>query len=305
MSGSNAAAESVASAPTSSARHLLAAARPRQWVKNLLVFAAPAASGGLFEMDVGLRAVGAFVAFCLVASGVYFLNDVRDVEEDRLHPRKRERPIAAGLVSPVAARATGISLLVTGALLAARTEPRLLVVLAVYLIITSAYTFGVKRVAVVELGAVSSGFILRAVAGGVAASVPISAWFLIVTSFASLFMVAGKRQGEFIHMGEARGDTRQSLRAYTLGYLRSVWVLSASVTVTAYCLWAFEQSEASGGSVPLHEISIAPFVLALLKYALTIEAGDAGAPEEVVLADRAILGAGLVWAVLYGAAVYG
>lgn len=294
----------VAVRPRSLARGLVSAARPRQWIKNLLVFAAPAASGRFTDGDVLLAAVGAFLAYCMTASGVYFLNDVRDVVEDRLHPRKRYRAIAAGSVPRGLASVFGVLLLALGLGVAAVVEVRLLVVLGAYLAITTAYTYGLKLVPVVELAVVASGFILRAVAGGVAADVAISAWFVIVTSFGSLFMVAGKRQGEFMHLGEARSGTRRTLGVYTLGYLRFVWSLAAAVTVAAYCLWAFENAAAATSPLPLHQLSIAPFVVAVLTYALVIETGEAGAPEEVVLGNRTLQVLSLVWLVLYGAAVY-
>lgn len=290
--------------PRGLVRGLVAEARPRQWVKNALVFAAPAAAGQLTSPRVFLHAVAAFLAFSLIASGVYFLNDVRDVEEDRLHPKKRRRPVAAGDVSVPLAAVVGVLLLASGSMVAFMTEPRLLVVMVVYLAMTTAYTVWLKRVPVVELVIVSAGFILRAVAGGVAVDLPVSAWFVIVTSFGSLFMVAGKRQGEYMHLGEARTGTREALGVYTLGYLRFVWMLSASVSVAAYSLWAFENAAAAGSSIPWHQLSIAPFVVALLKYALVIDVGEAGAPEEVVFGDRTLQALALGWLLLYGIAVY-
>ncbi|WP_233517544.1 decaprenyl-phosphate phosphoribosyltransferase [Geodermatophilus marinus] len=271
--------------------------RPRQWVKNVLVFAAPLAAGSILDPDVLLPTLVAFGLFCLVASGVYLLNDVRDVEEDRRHPVKRFRPVAAGVLPPPVAVVAGV-LLLAGALVAAvlLTRPALAAVLGSYAGISLAYAYFLKDQPVIDLAVVASGFLLRGVAGGAAAGIALSQWFLLVAAFGALFMVAGKRYAELVAVGE-QAATRRSLKEYSASYLRFVWSLSAGVTCTAYSLWAFELREDSAG-FPWQTISIAPFVLALLRYAVDVDRGEAGAPEEIVLRDRVLLGLGTVWAVL-------
>ena len=281
---------------------LLRQGRPKQWVKNVLVFAAPAAAGRLTDGPVLLRSLAVFVAFCLLASGLYYLNDLADVDADRLHPRKRFRPIASGQV-PVRLAAVVAGLLVlTGAAICAALGWATLVVAAMYVGTTLAYSARLKHEVVLDLACVASGFVLRAIAGGTAANVPISKWFLIVAGAGSMFMVAGKRHAEFVEMGEDRGTTRISLQGYTLAYLRFVWMLSASVAIFAYALWAFED-----GAVKLEpvcaQLSIVPFTLALLRYALDIEQGHGGAPEDVVIGDRALQVLGLVWIITFGVGV--
>src|SRR4051794_18763381 len=174
-------------------RGIVRALRPKQWLKNVLVLAAPGAAGVLGQGDVLANVALAFVAFCAASSGTYLLNDVRDVEADRLHPRKRARPIAAGTVPGWLAVALAVVLLVAGLVVAASVGVKLLVVLAAYIALTSSYTLWLKHIEVVDIVAIASGFILRAVAGGAAAGVPLSRWFIIVASFGSLFIVAGKR----------------------------------------------------------------------------------------------------------------
>ena len=281
---------------------LLREARPKQWIKNLLVFAAPGAAGVLTQADALGSALLAFAAFCFVASGTYFLNDARDAEADRAHPEKRHRPVAAGLVSLQMALAVGALLLAAGFAVAAAVSLELLGLLALYVAIGVAYTLLLKHTAVIDIAVVASGFIIRAVAGGLAVGVPISRYFLIVASFGSLFMVAGKRHGEHIDLGPERGSVRATLSEYSREYLRFVWTMSSAVTITAYCLWAFEQSGGSG--VPWFELSIVPFVLFVLRYALLLGNGRGSAPEELVLRDRGLQLSALVWLLAYGAGVY-
>ncbi len=180
---------------------MLRAARPHQWLKNVLVVAAPGAAGVLLRPEVLGRAAIAFAAFCLVSSGTYLLNDAMDVHADRLHPRKRHRPVASGVVSLGLARIAAAVLLAAGVGLGLVANVWLAVVLAVYVVLMQAYSTVFKKVAVIELAIVSSGFVIRAIAGGVATDVPISTWFLIVTSFASLFIVVGKRHAEQLTLG--------------------------------------------------------------------------------------------------------
>ncbi|MEO5680547.1 MAG: decaprenyl-phosphate phosphoribosyltransferase [Acidimicrobiales bacterium] len=303
-------ANHVASAPSAAPRRspgrlggLLREARPKQWAKNVLVFAAPGAAGQLGDSGVLGRTLLVFAAFCCLASGLYFLNDLADVEADRLHPRKRRRPIASGVVPVGLAIAVATLLLLTGLGLSAALGWRTLLVGGLYVAATLAYSARLKHEVVLDLACVASGFVLRAIAGGTATNVLISKWFLIVAGAGSMFMVAGKRHAEFVEMGEDRGSTRVSLQGYTLAYLRFVWMLSSSVAIGAYALWAFED-----GAVKLDpvfaQLSIVPFTLALLRYALDIEQGHGGAPEDVVLGDRALQALGLVWLVTFAVGVH-
>jgi 4-hydroxybenzoate polyprenyltransferase len=192
------------------------AVRPRQWVKNLLVFAAPlAALGGPDTYDYRTvlgRVSVAFVVFCMAASSIYLVNDARDVEADRAHPTKRFRPIAAGVL-PVGI-AYGIAAALAAGCLAISwwLTPQLAAVMAVYLVIQLAYCFGLKHQAVLDISILSSGFLIRAIAGGVAGGIPLSQWFLLVMAFGSLFMAAGKRFAEVAgelhqHLPDVRVDT--------------------------------------------------------------------------------------------------
>jgi len=150
---------------------------------------------------------------------------------------------------------------------------------------------------------VASGFLLRAIAGGVAADILLSQWFLLVASFGSLFMVAGKRYSEIKAIG-AEAGTRKALERYSESYLRFTWMLAAVMVLISYSLWAFENRTYSALGIPWTAISIAPFTLGLLQYALEVDAGSAGEPEDVVLHDRVLQGLGLIWLLVISIAVF-
>ncbi|HEV7451314.1 MAG TPA: decaprenyl-phosphate phosphoribosyltransferase [Pseudonocardiaceae bacterium] len=276
--------------------------RPRQWLKNVLVLAAPFAGGYLFQLHV-LTAVGiAFVAFSLAASGVYLVNDVQDVEADRAHPTKRNRPIAAGVVAPQLALTVAVLLFVAAIGVSFLASTDLAIVTVVYIAVQIAYCLWLKHQPVVDIAIVASGFLLRAIAGGAAAAIELSQWFLLVAAFGSLFMVAGKRYAE-IRLAERTGaKIRKSLERYTASYLRFVWTLSATVLIMTYGLWAFQLSQINHSRWPI--ISLVPFVLAVLRYAVDVDGGNGGEPEEIALSDRVLQVLGGLLVLTLVAAVY-
>ncbi len=266
----------------------LRAMRPKPWVKNILVFAAPIAAGRLFDPYVLANTAWAFLSFCLVSASIYLINDVRDVESDRQHPKKRFRPIAAGELSTTTAMIMAVLCLAGAVALGLWISPMLLAVLITYWVLQVGYSVFLKNQPIIDLAMVASGFLLRAIAGGVASDIPLSQWFLLVASFGSLFMVAGKRYSEMIELGPEAG-TRASLRRYTPSYLRFVWAVSCSAVIMSYSLWAFETHERTPlWGVNWTALSIAPLTLALLRYAMRIDTGDAGEPEDVVMGDRVL-----------------
>lgn len=278
--------------------------RPRQWIKNLLVFAAPAAAGVLDQADHLWRTALLFAAFCLAASGTYCLNDAADAEADRAHPRKRLRPVAAGEISPRAAALFGAALLVSGVGLAALSRGWATTgIVALYVAVTTTYTFWLKHQAVLDIVAVASGFVVRAVAGVVGTDLPLSDWYLIVASFGSLFLVAGKRSTE-LNLGDGAGEHRKSLVAYSPPFLLFVRAVSAGITLLAYCLWAFERADLADGGFPWFQLSIVPFTTAILRYALVHSMEEHAGPEDIVLGDRTLLVVGAVWAITMAFGVY-
>ncbi len=287
---------------------LVRTARPKQWLKNVLVFAAPGAAGVLDNWPQFGKAVLAFVAFCFAASGIYFWNDALDVDADRRHPRKRFRPVAAGVISPRLAQVVGTVLTLAGLALAAATGRwQTVAVVAVYVVTTLLYSAWLKHVAVVDLVTIASGFVLRAAAGAVAVDVPMSQWFVLCTVFGSLFIVVGKRYAEMREMDgsdEELADVRSTLAHYSPGYLRTVLAISCGAALVSYCQWAFETKEQSATTWPFYELSIVPMLTALLRYALVLEAGHGAAPEEVFASDRWLQFLGLAWIVIFGLGVY-
>lgn len=299
---------------SSPARHrrrpppLVRALRPRQWAKNVLVVLAPAAAGQLGHGSVALRTLGTFVVFCVTASGCYLLNDVLDAAQDRQHPVKRHRPIASGALPVPLALTVAVILGVGGIVLASPIGGwGLSVVLVAYAAVSISYSLWLKHEPVLELAMVASCFVLRAIGGGVAAGIYLSNWFLIVTSFAALFVVTGKRLAEHTELGQGREAHRTVLAAYTPSFLRAVILLAAGVTVTAYCLWAFDHTGFSyhGGHHPIwFQVTIIPFVLAILYLLRPVENGETGAPEELVFRDRRLQLLGAAWVALMAIAVY-
>ncbi len=284
---------------------ILRTARPKQWLKNVLVFAAPGAAGVLDQpRELGVTLL-AFVAFCLAASGTYFWNDVLDVEADRAHPTKSKRPIAAGLVSLNTGRVLGVVLPTLALVVAGLTgQWRAVIVVALYMVITLTYSAIWKHIAVIDLVAIASGFVLRAAMGAVAVDVPMSSWFVLVTTFGSLFIVTGKRYAERRELGDEAQGVRSTLGEYSEGYLRFVLAVSCGGALVSYCMWAFETKEFSGTDLPYFELSIVPMLTAFLRYALVLEQGQGAAPEEVFGSDRVLQVLGLAWLVVYGMAVY-
>jgi len=283
-------------------RALLVTARPRQWVKNVLVFGAPATGGALQEPRLVARVVLVFLAFCLASSGMYYINDIVDRPMDRAHPRKRLRPVAAGQLAVTPAVAVAALLVASGVGVAVwGGGARVGAVVAAYVSLALAYTLVLRDIVLVDLAAVAGGFVLRAVAGSVAVRVPLSSWFLIVACFGSLFIATGKRRAEHSYLGQSRGAHRKTLEEYSESYLRYIMSSASTVTITAYCLWAFEG--ASGRSLAA-ALSILPFVLGVYRYAMLLDAGRGGAPEEVVLRDRPLQLCGLLWVLLVAIGVY-
>lgn len=279
--------------------------RPRQWLKNLLVFAAPAAAGVLDEWDELSVTLLMFLAFCAASSSTYLWNDLADLEADRRHPVKRHRPIAAGTVSRQTAVVTAVALTVVAFALAALTGRWEAVgVLALYLAVTLTYTVIWKHIAVLDLVAIASGFVLRAAAGAAAADVEMSSWFVLVTSFGSLFVVTGKRYAELRDLDTDAQAVRATLGEYSEGYLRFVLAVSAAGAMVSYCVWAFETKELAGSDLPFYELSIVPIVTAFFRYALVVEHGDGAAPEEVFASDRVLQVLIAIWVVVFGVAVY-
>ncbi|MHA2790004.1 decaprenyl-phosphate phosphoribosyltransferase [Corynebacterium sp. S7] len=281
--------------------------RPKQWVKNVLVVAAPLAAGAeAFNSRTLLDVALAFVVFCLAASSIYLVNDARDVESDREHPTKRYRPIASGMlpINLAYAMAVVLIILAIGLSFLATSGAALATVVGVYIALQLGYCFGWKHIPVIDIALVSSGFMLRAMAGGVAAGIELSQWFLLVAAFGSLFMASGKRYAELLLSERTGAKIRKALQGYTPTYLRFVWTLAATAVVMSYALWAFELASVPGPGSLWYQISLVPFVIAILRYAADVDRGQGGAPDEIALSDRVLQLLAVAWLACIVMAVY-
>ncbi|WP_094561186.1 decaprenyl-phosphate phosphoribosyltransferase [Synechococcus sp. 8F6] len=277
---------------------LVEACRPRQWTKNLLVFAAPLFAFR-FEADVWLPAAGALVAFCLISSAIYLLNDCLDVAADRAHPSKRNRPIAAGLVSVPTALTTAAVLAVVSLSFAAWVAPPLAGVVLLYGLIQVGYCLQLKRMPLLDLFCIASGFLLRAIAGAVAAMLPPSPWFLLTVGLLALFLAIEKRKAE-LRVAQDRGViTRKVLERYSLPLLLRLESTVATSAFISYALWA--AGPALRGAPTSWMLLTVPFVLVgIFRYQLLSDPEEAERrrewaperssekPEEILLGDRGI-----------------
>lgn len=282
--------------------------RPKQWVKNVLVLAAPLAAGtDSFTSRTFVDIALAFVVFCFGASSIYLINDARDVEADREHPTKRFRPIASGMLPMNLAYVMSVVLIIAaiGLSFLATDGSALATVVGVYIALQLGYCFGWKHIPVIDIALVSSGFMLRTMAGGVAAGIDLSQWFLLVAAFGSLFMASGKRYAELLLAERTGAKIRKSLQGYTQTYLRFVWTLSATAVVMSYALWGFTLSDGvEEGQGLWYQISMVPFIIAILRYAAEVDSGNGGAPDEIALEDRVLQLLALLWILAIVIAVY-
>lgn len=272
----------------------VAALRPKQWVKNGLVFAASIGAGVELHWLVIAQAIGCFFALSLVASATYLVNDLRDVEADRLHPKKRFRPLAAGEISPLLAWQLCLAVGTAGLLLGyavggIRTD----LVLVAYVGLSSTYTYALKHTAVLDVLSVALCFIVRVVAGAAATGTTMPRGMLVCTGFGALFMVVGKRYAEYRSLGDDRSGHRKVLGKYSEIDLRALFYFSIASTALGYCWWVFERARQMTPDAICFQLSIVPALLLLSQYGLLVEEGAGGSPEELVLHDRRlqILGA--------------
>lgn len=278
-------------------RAMVALCRPRQWVKNCLVIGAPGAAGALGHDDVPGRILVACAAFCMISAGIYALNDVRDRHEDRRHPRKRLRPVACGEVEPRDAAAFGAVSVICGLILCTAVAPAVALVGLGYAALTVTYSWVWRHVPVLDLAALAGGFVLRAIAGGVAAPVGLSRWFVLVVTCAAVFVAAGKRLAELLGAATDGRRPRRVLRRYSARGLQSLLFAGGAGALFAYCVWAFQDHIADG--VPWRLFTVIPFAVCLMRYGRLARAGVGEAPEEVLVSDRTIIVAGLLWLALF------
>ncbi|MEV5646734.1 decaprenyl-phosphate phosphoribosyltransferase [Nocardia sp. NPDC052254] len=294
--------------PDASFARVFVALRPRQWIKNLLVLPAlvgagknPVTGGYLVDAAGVGRVAVAFAVFCLASSGIFLISDAVSAVSDRVHPAGRGGPIATPGLPVRVASVLGALLLAASLGAALAVSVQLAVVTAIFIAVQLAYWLALTDVAVIDICLVAAGYLLRAIAGGVAAEVALSMWFLLVMASGSVFVAAGKRYAELMIARDGGTPLRASLQHYTPTYLRFVWTLAATALVVFYSLWAFGPDRHDS---IWFELSLIPFTIAVLYYAASIDGGTADEPEEVTLHDTRLQLLGLAWIVLLAVAIY-
>lgn len=286
------------------AKTMMLALRPKQWTKNAIVFAALVFDHQLFDGARLIAVVGAFVSFCLASSAIYVVNDIHDVESDRLHPRKRTRPIAAGHLSIPAAWVTAVALMITSVTGALLLRPAFSGVIASYLLLMLAYTFVLKHLVIVDVFTISAGFLLRAVGGAVVLAVPISPWLYVCTILLSLFIGFGKRRHELLLLEDSAGLHRRNLSDYSAHLLDQFILIAAAATVMAYALYTFTSPSLPDSHAMMLTI---PFVLyAIFRYLFLVHRRDeGGSPEQMLLSDTPLLVCIALWGIVTIVILYG
>ena len=279
--------------------------RPRQWTKNLLLFAALIFAKELFNGDAALLALLGFAAFCLASSSVYVINDLLDAELDRSHPIKRNRPIASGAVSPGRAAGVAVVLTITSLTLAFWITPAFGVSVVLYIVLTHFYSLVGKNVVILDVLLIAFGFVIRAIAGALAISVPISDWFILCAAFLALFMAVSKRKAELVALGEDAGNTRPVLDRYTETSLNTYTAVTMAATLICYGLYVLDFHRATGDDSRLLMLTFPLVVFGVFRYHHLAESTDMGdKPEEVLLRDRPIQMCGLGFGILAVVSLY-
>ena len=284
---------------------LLEAMRPRQWSKNVFVFAGIVFAGRLFEVKAELRVIAVFFVFCAAASAIYLANDIADRESDAHHPQKKSRPIASGRLSPRTA-AIASAVLAIGALAgAALLNLGTLAIMAAYIVSTLAYSLGLKRVFLLDVMIVALGFVLRAAVGAAAIAAEISPWLLVCSFLLALFLALGKRRAELVLLGEAAVDHRPALGEYSLPLVDSCLTALSGAAIVSYALYTQSPRtvEHFGTTSLLYTV---PFVIyGLFRYQHHVVREDAGGdPGLLLLTDRGLWAAILGWAATAALVIY-
>jgi decaprenyl-phosphate phosphoribosyltransferase len=275
---------------------LIVLIRPRQWLKNLMVFFPPFLSGALLNPGMVQKGITPFLAFCCASSATYVFNDVLDQQSDSRHPRKRLRPLPSGEV-PSASALFLATLLACGAvLLAWRVSPLFLCYVALYLIISVAYSLKLKHLAIVDIFCISLGFVLRLYGGGAAFDVYISDWLFLTVFLLSVFLSVGKRYSERRSLGEEACEHRPALGKYPDGFLESALYLSGASVLVTYAIYAISR--------PLLVYTVPLCLFGLLRYLLRIKSGGEGDPTDALVLDGSLLVIGILWVALVGMSVY-
>lgn len=273
--------------------------RIHQWLKNLMLYFPPFLGGTFFKTCLVPRALLPFIAFCAASSATYILNDLFDRENDRHHPDKCTRPIAAGRISVFSAKLLAGSLLLCSFFIAWNVSNRFLLMLVLYGVVSIAYSARLKDVVLVDIFCISAGFLLRLQAGGAAFNVSISEWLFLSVFLLSLFLSSGKRLAEKQHLGDVAHQHRKALTAYPKGFLDGTMYMTGSSVLVTYTMYAISHQS----SFLLYSVPLCYF--GLLRYILRVQSGKGGDPTESLTRDLPLMVVSVVWMGLVGWGIYG
>jgi 4-hydroxybenzoate polyprenyltransferase len=277
--------------------------RPSQWVKNVVVFAGPAAGLRLTSWDGLLNASLAFIAFCLAASGTYAVNDAFDRKADALHPTKRHRPVARGAISPAFAVVIGVVLAAASVAMSIwALTYQVTVAIVLYLFMTLAYSVYLKQRMILDVIIIATGFVLRAWAGSLAVGVPTSHWLIACMFTLCLFLGFGKRRCEIAMLANSDdlAGHRKTLLRYTPDLLNHLITVSAGIAIITFLLYTLDKGSAPGPDFPKEHLfyTLPIVVYGIFRYAMQTELGDHAGPTEIVLNDKALIMTIILWAVI-------
>ena len=296
MNVSDSSTAGISAIPRSTIRSWIKLLRPIQWSKNAILFAGAVFGAVIDQPDQFFKALMGFIVFCLISSATYIFNDWQDAEADRLHPTKRFRPIASGAISARNALTVAVVLVAIGLTMSAIVGWWFLLVAATYLAVMVAYTLELKSVVILDVFIIAGGFVLRAVGGAVAVSLPISPWLLFCTMLLALFLGFCKRRNELSVLSEESRAYRKTLEGYTLPMLDQAIAVTAASTIMAYSIYTFNATQ-----VPTNDIMMItiPFVaFAMFRYLFLVYAKNlGGSPESLLLRDKPLLLSILGWGI--------
>ena len=277
-------------------KNLFLAGRPNQWTKNLLVFLAPLFAFS-FDTQTLLTSIKAFIAFCLISSSIYLINDSIDKDKDKKHPTKKFRAIASGVVSIKSAFILSLVYFSLSFIIGFSINIFFGFILILYFLVQILYCFKLKHIPIIEFFCIASGFILRSVAGGVAAKIFISSWFLLSVGMLSLFLAVEKRKAEIVNLQNSKFDTRKVLKSYSLTLINKFEAVLTSSTIMTYSLWAYGPS-IGGSKSPFMIITIPLVMLGIFRYQMLSDIKqnrifkksdiNLETPEKIIFTDKPI-----------------
>jgi decaprenyl-phosphate phosphoribosyltransferase len=279
--------------------------RPKHWIKNLFLLIPVFFAGSLFQIErIEILGLG-IIAFCLVASAVYIINDLKDIEVDRIHPLKKERPLASGAVSKSKATVLLVVLILVGLSLSYWLNPIFFYLICIYLVLNVTYSFGLKNISIVDLFIVSLGFLIRIYSGGILAGVEVSHWLAIMILLLSLFLVLAKRRDDIVLQAKSQAVIRKTSSSYNLEFINACLTIFAAVIVVSYIMYTVSPEVVDRFNSP-YLFATTPFVIAgIMRYLqITIVEMNSGSPTSILVKDKFILTTIILWIIAFYLIIY-